>query len=104
MQTPVPNTIEHVPAYNWETWRDENGAAVIDVREPDEWAHGTLPGVQTISLANLPTAAAAMDKTTPILLVCATGVRSTTGAAWLTSMGFDKAASLAGGVVALGFR
>ncbi|NHZ70529.1 MAG: rhodanese-like domain-containing protein [Proteobacteria bacterium] len=104
MQTSLPNTIEHVPAYNWEAWRDENDAVVIDVREPDEWARGTLSGVETISLSTLPTAAGTMDRDTPILLVCATGARSTTGAAWLKSMGFDKVASLAGGVVALGIR
>jgi rhodanese-related sulfurtransferase len=45
-----------------------------------------------------------MDRETPVLLVCATGVRSVTAAAWLASMGFAKVASLAGGVVALGYR
>jgi len=101
--TSLPNTIEHVPAHTWETWRDENNAVLIDVREPLEWATtGTLPGAELISLAGLPAAAATMDKATPVLIVCATGARSTTAAAWLTSMGFERPASLAGGVVALG--
>ena len=98
------HTIEHVPAHNWETWRDDNSAVVIDVREPAEWASGTLPGSVMISLASLPEATSTMDKNTPVLLVCATGVRSVTAAAWLSSMGFDKVASMAGGVVALGYR
>jgi len=99
-----PNTIEYVPAYNWETWRDDNQAVVIDVREPAEWASGTLPDSLTISLTSLPAEASAMNRETPVLLVCATGVRSVTAAAWLASMGFEKVASMAGGVVALGYR
>jgi rhodanese-related sulfurtransferase len=98
------NTIEYVPAYDWEAWKDDNQAVVIDVREPMEWASGTLPGSLTISLASLPREASAIDKATPVLLVCATGVRSVTGAAWLASMGFEKVASMAGGVIALGYR
>ena len=99
-----PNTIEHVPAYNWESWRDEHDAVVIDVREPYEWTSGTLPESLTISLASLPAAAETMDRRTPVLLVCAHGTRSVTAAAWLASMGFDRVASMAGGVVALGYR
>ncbi len=105
MLSSLPNTIEHVPAHDWEAWRDEHGAVLIDVREPTEWATtGTLPGAELISLAGLPAAAEMMDRSTPILIVCATGARSTTAAAWLTSMGFERPASLAGGVVALGMR
>lgn len=102
MQSPSSHTIQHVPAHRWAAWREANAARVIDVREPMEWATGTLPDVETISLAHLPNAAASMDKNEAILLVCATGNRSTTGAAWMTSMGFTNVASLAGGVVALG--
>lgn len=98
----TPVAIEHVPARHWESWRDQNDAVVIDVREPFEWARGTLDGCETIALSSLPNAAQTMDKEKPVLLVCATGARSTTAAAWLTSMGFSKAASMAGGVVALG--
>ena len=104
MLTPNANTIEHVPARNWESWRDDNYAVVVDVREPAEWLSGTLPGSLTIPLSKLPDAASTMDTTVPILVVCAHGVRSVTAAAWLSSMGFEKAASLAGGLVALGYR
>lgn len=95
-------SIEHVPARLWESWRDENDAVVVDVREPMEWARGTLDGSKTISLMELPRAAQELDKDTAVLLVCATGARSTTAAAWLSSMGFTKVASMGGGVVALG--
>ncbi len=95
-------TIEHVPARLWESWRDDNDAVVIDIREPVEWARGTLDGSEKISRMSLPQAAQTMDKDQAVLLVCATGARSTTAAAWLMSMGFSKVASMGGGVVALG--
>ena len=101
MLTPNPHNIEQVPARNWKMWRDENEAVVIDVREPAEWTSGTLPGSLTIPLSELPEAASTMDTTVPILVVCAHGVRSVTAAAWLTSVGFEKAASMAGGITAL---
>ena len=95
-------TIEHVPARQWESWQQRHGATIIDVREPHEWALGTLPGSMTIPLASLPVHVGELDPDTPVLIVCATGARSTTAAAWLSAMGFSKPASLAGGLVALG--
>ncbi len=102
MFTTTPNAIRHVPARQWESWRDDNDALVIDVREPMEWATGTLEGSERISLMSLPEAMSGVDRDKAILLVCATGSRSTTAAAWLASMGFTNVASLGGGVVALG--
>ena len=103
MPTPSPDLmITHVPATEWASWTDSNNAVVIDVREPNEWLRGTLPESERISLAHLPSAVATMDPSQAILLVCATGARSTVGATWLTSIRFENAASMAGGVKALG--
>ncbi len=102
MLTNAPNAIEHVPARQWASWRDRHDAVIIDVREPFEWARGTLPDSLTIPLASLPQHLDELDPATPTLIVCATGARSTTAAAWLMAMGFEKPASLAGGLVALG--
>ena len=95
-------TIEHVPALHWQTWQQRHDATILDVREPHEWAMGTLPGSVTIPLASVPAHLDELDRETPVLVVCATGARSTTAAAWLSAMGFSKPASLAGGLVALG--
>jgi rhodanese-related sulfurtransferase len=94
--------ITHVPASEWEAWAETNNAVVIDVREPSEWLGGTLTDSERISLSDLPSAVTTMDRSKPVLLVCATGARSTVGATWLLSIGFEKAASMDGGVKALG--
>lgn len=100
--TPTNPEITHVPAAEWASWSDSSDAVVIDVREPLEWARGTLPDSERIPLANLPSDVATMDPSRAVLVVCATGARSTVGATWLASIGFDNAASMAGGVKAPG--
>jgi len=77
---------------------------LVDVREADEF-HGDLghiPGSQLIPLKDLP---AHIEELRPhaadhIVLVCRSGVRSTTAAAILTAMGFSEVSNLKGGMLA----
>jgi sulfur dioxygenase len=81
---------------------------VIDVREPDEFAGplGHLAGARSIPLARLAARAAELDAELdanagrPIIVVCRSGVRSTTAAAILTSLGYEAVANLKGGMLA----
>ena len=70
------NQVEQVPARGWRSWVDANRGQVVDVREPDEWANGTLPEAQRISLGTLPHQLHALDRDKPVLLVCRSGARS----------------------------
>lgn len=95
------NNIEQVGADAWRTWVEENGALLLDIREPFEWQQtGVLPDAKLISMGELPTSLDQLDQDTPILVVCRTGNRSQHAAAWLDSHGY-QAANLAGGVVAV---
>ena len=47
------NQIEQVPWREWEGWADDNDAVVLDVREPEEWEQGTLPGATRISITEI---------------------------------------------------
>ena len=95
---------ENVPARNWQQWSQENDAVILDVREPNEWALGTLPNATKLSMRDLPTRLHELDRSKPVLVVCRTGSRSAQVAAWLSFNGFQKVANMAGGVVALGMR
>ena len=95
---------ENVPARDWQQWSQQNDAVVLDVREPKEWALGTLPDATKLSMRELPTRLHELDQDKPILVVCRTGARSAQVAAWLSFNGFRKVANMAGGVVALGMR
>ena len=75
------------------------GVAVVDVREPDEFRQGHLPGA-----INIPRGVAEMgvpqmipDRGARIILYCAGGNRSALAADNLVQMGYGNVASLSGG-------
>lgn len=74
------------------------GAFLIDVREPGEWALGMPDGAHGMALATL---ADSLDRlpgrATPVLAMCASGRRSLQAASWLREQGWDAAQSVAGG-------
>jgi rhodanese-related sulfurtransferase len=95
---------EVVPAADWEDWAAANNAVILDVREPEEWALGVLPGSTKISIGDIIERVDDLDKETPILCVCRSGGRSQQVAAYLGSVGFSKVANMSDGVKALGMQ
>jgi rhodanese-related sulfurtransferase len=92
-----------VQAGDWETWVDENGATVLDVREPAEWKMGTLPGAILISQGDIVARVEELPKGRPVLCVCRSGARSANVAMFLSFSGFE-AANMSGGMKALGMQ
>jgi len=95
--------IEQIPASEWENWIAENDGNVLDVREPDEWALGTLPDAVLLSIGQIIERREELDSDTPWLVVCHTGGRSQQVATYLGMNGYS-AANLAGGMKALGLQ
>lgn len=75
------------------------GAALVDVREASEWRTGHAPQAVHAPLAEIDRATRRLRKDRPVLVVCASGMRSRAGAKHLRSLGFD-AASISGGMAA----
>ena len=76
------------------------GAAVlVDVREASEWEQGHIPGAVHLSKSYLEqdVEGAVPDRSRPIVLYCAGGVRSLFAAQTLAAMGYEDVASMAGG-------
>ena len=75
-------------------------AVVIDVCDPAEYAAGHVGGAKSIPLneleAKLPTVV--KNKATPLVMVCASGMRAGRAAATARKLGYDKADALAGGL------
>ena len=94
--------IPQVAAPEWKTWVEDNDAVILDVREPMEWAQGTLEGSKRVQLASLPSALGSLDTDRPILVVCRSGNRSQHAAKFLMAQGFENVANLTGGLRALG--
>jgi len=96
--------IENVPAETWETWIDESGGRVLDIREPFEWEQGILPGATLISMGEIPERMAELDTDEALLVVCRSGGRSQQVAMYLSMNGYSKVANMAGGMKALGLQ
>lgn len=72
------------------------GALVIDVREPWEYVAGHVPGARLMPLDTVPERGHELPATEPVYVICASGKRSLTAAAWLVGLG-RVAVSVAGG-------
>ena len=70
-----------------------NEVAVLDVRTPEEYAGGHVPGAQLLTLDTISaeTAAAVVpDKEEPVLVYCRSGVRSAEAARKLAALGYRQ--------------
>jgi molybdopterin/thiamine biosynthesis adenylyltransferase/rhodanese-related sulfurtransferase len=77
-----------------------NGAVVIDVREPDEWSAGHIPGAKHVPKSYLESRieGAVPDRDAHVILYCASGNRSAWAARTLTEdLGYENVESMTGG-------
>ncbi len=75
-------------------------AVVIDICESAEYAAGHVGGAKNIPLSQLEDklSGAVKNKTLPLILVCASGIRSKRAVAIAQKLGYEKALSLSGGL------
>lgn len=75
-------------------------AVVIDVCQPAEYAAGHVVGARNVPMAELNARLPEIvkNKATPVILVCASGMRSRGAVAIARKLGYEKAHSLAGGM------
>jgi molybdopterin/thiamine biosynthesis adenylyltransferase/rhodanese-related sulfurtransferase len=75
------------------------GYAVLDVREPDEFQEGALPGAIHIPRGHLESQVEGrlIDKTAPVVVYCAGGVRSAFAAKTMQELGYQRVESMDGG-------
>jgi rhodanese-related sulfurtransferase len=92
-----------VPAAQWEAWVADNGASVLDVREPGEWELGTLPDAVLISQGDIVERIGELPADRPVLCVCRSGGRSGNVATFLAHNGY-RVANMQGGMKALGLQ
>ena len=65
------------------------GAIIIDVRTPAEFSYGHIKKSKNIPLDSLHSKTSKLKKDTPIILCCASGMRSGTARRSLKAKGFD---------------
>src|SRR4051794_18134037 len=87
------------PEIDIETFAEarDQGAAVLDVREPEEYAEAHIPGVVHIPLSQLGNRLQEVPAGRPLYIVCAVGGRSLMAANALQNQAGIEAVSVAGG-------
>src|SRR5579884_3103943 len=77
-----------------------NGAVLVDVREPEEWAAGHIPGAKHVPKSYLESRieGAVPDRSQHVILYCASGNRSAWAARTLVEdLGYEQVESMTGG-------
>ena len=95
----IKSEIEEVDPAEVHELMDE-GVVIVDVREAEELASGHIPGAKHVPRSYLETRieGAVPDRSTPVILYCASGNRSAYGARTLMQdMGYDHVRSMTGG-------
>lgn len=78
--------------------RRGEGVPMIDVREPDEYVEGHVPGAVLIPLATVPDRLSDVPAEGSVLIICKSGGRSRNAAEFLRAQGID-AINVAGGTM-----
>ena len=91
--------IREIDTATADTARHEPRAVLLDVREPDEYEQGAIPGAVHIARGNLESSIEGRvpDRDTPLIVHCAGGVRSVFAAKTLADLGYTDVVSVAGG-------
>jgi rhodanese-related sulfurtransferase len=76
----------------------EQGAFILDVRQPEEWEAGHIPDATLIPLGELENRVSEIPQDETIVVVCRSGNRSATGRDILLDAGFTDVTSMGGGM------
>ena len=74
------------------------GAFMLDVREPEEWMAGHIPGATLIPLGELAARVDEVPAGQQVVVVCRSGNRSQVGRDILLDAGLEQVTSMAGGM------
>lgn len=78
----------------------ETAMEIIDVREAQELASGTVPNARHISMSTLPMRLHELPRDKQVVMVCRSGARSGQVCVWLMQQGFENVVNLRGGMMA----
>jgi len=96
------SSIKEVSASEFAQWLNEDSQQfrVLDVRQMQEIAMGTVPKAEALPLHMLPAQIHALSATEKMVLVCRSGARSAQACMYLQKSGFSNVYNLSGGMIA----
>jgi adenylyltransferase/sulfurtransferase len=100
--TPEPETFTsyEITPVEVNTWlHSDDPPFILDVREPNEWEIGHLPGATRISVNDLQNRLNELDTAREMVVYCRSGARSGRAVDMLRSAGFRKVKNMTGGIL-----
>ena len=80
-----------------EKYKNTKGAVLIDVRTPDEYRQGHIPGSKNVPLQQFTDITSVVeDKDTPLFVYCYSGARSRRAATAFERLGYRNAVNIGG--------
>lgn len=95
--TPIQSSFTADQAKKFITQTPGDRFTLLDVRQPEEYAAGHIPGALLVPLGDLPKRMSEINQDKPVLVYCAIGGRSRVAAQMMAEEGFGKVYDLAGG-------
>ena len=78
-------------------YRNTDGAVLLDVRTPQEYREGHIPGSKNVPLQQLDKISSVIDnKDAPMFVYCHSGARSRQAASMLQHMGYTNVQNIGG--------
>jgi hydroxyacylglutathione hydrolase len=92
-------TLKQLSVADLHTLRERDSLPILDVREPNEWHAGHIPGALNASYRDIGAGVARLpfERRAPLAIVCATGVRSSLAASLLLRQGYRAVMNVADG-------
>lgn len=78
----------------------QQGALLVDVREPNEYAEVHAEGALALPLSELETRYGELPTNRPLVMICRSGARSARAGEFLLQHGYDDVTNLTGGTLA----
>ncbi|KEO84440.1 rhodanese-like domain-containing protein [Tumebacillus flagellatus] len=99
----MPHNIEGIQQFTAEEVKkiieDPKDIVILDVREPEEYNAGHIPGVPLVPMHTIPSKLNELDKDKEYLFICRSGNRSHQVARFLKQNGFEKVNNFNGGML-----
>ncbi|MGA8863090.1 MAG: rhodanese-like domain-containing protein [Gallionella sp.] len=95
------NSIKEIEAPELALWvsNTANKLRVIDVRQPQEIAMGTVPNAEALPLHTLPGRMHELSPAEKLVIICRSGARSAQACMFLQQNGFSDVYNLRGGMM-----
>jgi rhodanese-related sulfurtransferase len=96
---PLPTqSLQTIDAHTLKQWLDQQVAVLVDVREPNEYATGHIPGAILVPLSRFDSRKIPHSPNQKVVLYCRSGQRSAMAAQKLLHQGYREVAHLGNGI------